>query len=143
MVAYRAKNSSELEGLLINGLDKVSNWLKQNKLTLNVKKTSFMTFGTSNMLNKMNDIQIKLQDANIKRESYTKYLGIIIDEKLSLEKHVEYIQRKVIPRLKLLGSLRNIVSKNTGLTIYKTMVSPLFDYCDVVLGTRAASEKSV
>ena len=58
----------------------------------------------------------------------------MIDEKLTFEKHVEYIQRKVIPRLKLLGNLRNIVSQNISLTIYKTMVAPLFDYCDVVLG---------
>ena len=133
-IAYRAKSRDELQGLLTVGLHEVSTWLRNNRLTLNIKKTSFMLFGTAGTLNKMSDIEVELQDNKVMRESHTKYLGVILDEKLTFEKHIDYTQRKVIPRLKLLGNLRNIVPIQTALTIYKTMITPLFDYCDVMLG---------
>ena len=37
-VAFRTKSNNELEGLLSTGLDRVSNWLKNDRSALNIKK---------------------------------------------------------------------------------------------------------
>ena len=37
-----------------------------------------------------------------------------------------------IPKLKMLGKIRNIVDKDTAFSLYQSLVLPLFDYCDVV-----------
>ena len=62
-------------------LQKVSIWLKANKLTLNVTKTQYIIFKSrKKKLNKNIDINNKL----IKRTEFTKFLGVYIDEQLEV-----------------------------------------------------------
>ena len=63
-------------------LQKVSIWLKANKLTLNVTKTQYIIFKSrKKKLNK--NIDIKLDNQLIKRTEFTKFLGVYIDEHLT------------------------------------------------------------
>lgn len=60
-----------------------------------------------------------------------KYLGIWINSQLSFSKHVKSIISKVSFRLKKLARLRNCLSKQTSLLLYKCMILPIFDYGDI------------
>ena len=65
--------------ILNEELTKYDNWLKSNKLTLNVKKTHFMIFHRS----RMNPVsaQISIRNEIIKQTNSIKFLGIIVDNK--------------------------------------------------------------
>ncbi len=52
----------------------------------------------------------------------------MLDPKLTFSTHVEYIKRKAISRLKMLGKTRAIVGADTSLQLYKSLITPLFDY---------------
>ena len=69
-----------------------------------------------------------------------KYLGVILDPTLSFTEHVEYIRNKVIPRLKMLEKTRCMVDKDTSLKLYKSLITPLFDYCSVVYDCLSARD---
>ena len=67
-------------------------WVNANILSLNIDKTNFMLFTPKNVSHCIDDIvmnQIKIQ-----KVKETKFLGVIIDNKLKLSTHVMYISKK-------------------------------------------------
>ena len=57
-----------------------------------------------------------------------RYLGVILDERLTSKDHVQYIRGKAISRLKILGKTRGLVSSGTSLQLYKTLITRIFHY---------------
>ena len=88
----------EYEGLVValnNELHKVSTWLDANKLSTNSKKTHFMVFHRSRI--KTSDINVVMQQNTIDRVNSTKFLGLIIDDKLKWHEHIQHkIARSVV-----------------------------------------------
>ena len=60
----------------------ISEWLKSNKLTLNISKTFYMVFhwGRRKCLG---DIELFIDNTKINETNTMKYLGVIIDAKLN------------------------------------------------------------
>ena len=67
-------------------LNNISNWLKANKLTLNVKKSHLFIFNINN--NKM-QIKLFIDKEELKQKHTAKYLGIFFDKNLTWSKHIE------------------------------------------------------
>ena len=60
-------------------LNNLSNWLKANKLSLNVAKTELMIIGSRQRLSaQCDDVVIRIDDQIIKRVVHTKSLGLTI-----------------------------------------------------------------
>ena len=57
----------------------VDNWLKANRLSLSVSKTSYMIIS-----NQKNAIEIRIRDSILTKISTVKFLGIILDENFLL-----------------------------------------------------------
>ena len=79
---------TEIEQHLIPAFCTVYEWLKCNKLSLNTMKTKFMVFGTNNKLNQSDKSPVTtpytlcFHNFEIKRVKHTKYLGLIVDDKV-------------------------------------------------------------
>ena len=72
----------------INGdLDTIEEWLKMNKLKLNVNKTKCMVWNGS--LNENENVIVNNNKIELVEE--IKYLGVIIDNKVNFKKHLDYI----------------------------------------------------
>ena len=67
VIYYADKTAKEVEITLQNDIDKVSDWLEENKLLLNQKKTNVILFGTKAKLNKVNTFSILLKGQEIAR----------------------------------------------------------------------------
>ena len=59
----------------------VDNWLKANRLSLNISKTSYMIIS-----NQKNAIEIRIRDSIITKVSTAKFLGVTLDENLTFKK---------------------------------------------------------
>ena len=93
---------NEIKDELISALHKVYNWLTSNKLSLNAVKTEFMIIGTANGLEKLEKCPVSKPylissgpDFHIRHVRCVKYLGIIGDDTLTWEEHIEYISIKL------------------------------------------------
>ena len=75
-----------MEDELNSELSKISIWLRANKLSLNIGKTHFMLF--SNKKRRHYDLNIKIDETKIEEVKKTKFLGVIIDNKLTWKDHV-------------------------------------------------------
>ena len=70
-------------------LDRINIWLRANKLTINIKKTHYMMFHRTRIKHKLRNITIC--GTNVSYTKNTKFLGVIIDNKLRWSDHINYI----------------------------------------------------
>ena len=91
---------------LRNELQAVIDWLRQNKLSLNVTKCEYMLLGSNKQLGNISEIgDLKVGEEQIKRVRKTKYLGLTIDETMSWNQQYKIVKGKVKGGLIPLGSL--------------------------------------
>ena len=127
-----AKTQIEIKLNLQIELTVVCEWLKANKLTLNSNKTKYIIFGTKNSLTTKPDLNIHVGTAKIERVSSMKYLGVILDEHLTIDEHITYIITKVSNKLGILRRAHEYLNMNTKILLYKSLVLPQLDYCDLI-----------
>ena len=106
-------NLSDMEDELNTELSKISTWLKTNKLSLNIGKTYFMLF--ANKKRKDHDLNIMIDGTKIEEVKKTKFLGVIIDNKLSWKDHVAHVASKVSRGMGMIIKARNYLNRKVYL----------------------------
>ena len=103
-----------------------------NKLSLNIGKTHFMVF--TNEKKRLNDLNILIDGTRIEEVKKTKFLGVIIDNKLSWKDHVAHVVGKVSRGLGMIIKARHYLNKQGLLTLYYPFVYPYLTYCNHIWG---------
>ena len=118
--------------ILNSELTKISTWLTENKLTLNVSKSHFMIFHRARI--KTNSIKLALGKSALKHVTFTKFIGVIIDDKLKFDNHISYIKNKISKGLGILIKARKYLNRRILLNLYYTFVYPYLIYCVEIWG---------
>ena len=111
-------------------LDIISNWLRLNSLFLHKTKTECVLFGTGIKLSNVDSFVITIDGHTINRVTEFKYLGVVLDERLSWNAHVKYVNARTGKRLGMLGRIRSNITASCAETVYKSFILPILDYCD-------------
>ena len=93
-------------------LQLLSTWLKSNKLSLNTTNSYYAVFHRARMKLPNNSIKFKIDNTNIKEVQCIKYLGVILDNKLSWIQHISYVKSKISKGIGIMYKARNYVNKN-------------------------------
>ena len=64
-----------------------------------------------------------------------KCLGVLLDEKLTFETHIEYICKKACAGIGALRTIKPFVPLCTLVTSYRSLIQPYFDYCSPLWDT--------
>ena len=99
------KDPEDIEMIINSDLAEIAEWLKVNKLTLNINKTICMIFSKRH---NHADVSIKLEGKLITRVSQTKFLGVIINDKLNWKAHISYISAKLSRAIGVIIKARNL-----------------------------------
>jgi len=86
-------------------VQKISDWLKVNKLSLNIKKTHFVVFHNRQKLIPEKLI-LKIDNVAIDQVSETKFLGVILHENLSWKPHILILKKKICKNIGILKALQ-------------------------------------
>ena len=78
----------------------------------------------------------------IQRVTYTKYLGVVTDEKLNWHEHVNYVCWSLIKFFGIFSKIKHFMNKNTARNIYFALIHSRINYGIVVYGKCAASYMS-
>ena len=123
---YADKNLKSLEETVNNELLKVSEWLNANKLTLIAKKSNYVIFRPYQ--SKLGySVNIKMFDnsthtfTSLECKEYVKYLGILLDSKMSWKFHIEYVALKISKIIGVIVRLRHFV-------ICSSLIFPYLSY---------------
>jgi len=77
-----------------NKIKLLNPWFVANKLSLSLDKTCYSIYGSRD-IEKLK-IHLKIDDVKIQQVDCYKYLGILIDSKLSWQNHIDYVYNKNI-----------------------------------------------
>ena len=123
---FTASNAQEISSTLSSELAKVV-----DSLFIHQGKMECVLFATGSRLATAN-LSVDIDGKELTRVAEYKYLGVILDESLSWNAHVNYLISKVGKRIGILGSTRRSISMHTAGIIYKSFILPVLDYCDTV-----------
>ena len=111
MSIYASKKVKTLETDLNTDLKATSEWLKANRLSLNIKKSHLIIFHSKSKKVDFTSFLIKLEGSKLKPSKYVKYLGIYIDENLSWRAHINELSKKISRANGILAKLRYFATK--------------------------------
>ena len=113
-------------------LENYSTWCTQNKLSVNSQKTKVMIFTAKKTHPRSADLNLILNGDRLEVVNFYKYLGVILDNNLTFERHINSIHKTVCFRTYQLSCLKIFLTIKMALNIYKTTILPHFDYADIV-----------
>ena len=110
----------------------VYTWVKVNKLSLNIEKTNFMLFMPKNF--PCLKVSVVIDNHPINEVHHTKFLGVIIDNKLKWKEHIDYISKKIAKGIGVIVKARKVFDKVTLLSLYNSLILPYLSYCIHIWG---------
>lgn len=119
-------NSKYLQQQVSQEIVKIDEWMRKNKLTLNYEKSNFMIIG--NKLSKTNGFKLVINKHVIPQTNSVKYLGVILDNNLSWQPHIESISKKLSKACGIIYKLRHYVPLSTLKLIYYSMFNSILQY---------------
>ena len=142
LIFFAGKSVRKIESQLSSDLDSLISWFRSNFLMLNVSKTKIMLIGTHQRLNTVDSFSVTAGNTILERVGTFKYLGVLMYQTLSWKEHISSMGRTISSRLAILRHTQKVLPKSSCLTLFNTMVLPLFDYCAVVWDSRGLESKS-
>ena len=119
---YKGDKMEDLVKIINGELENISLWLKINKLSLNIKKTHFIMFQRGKSTMSIPDITIDNQP--IDKVEKTKFLGVVIDSKLSWKNHICLVAGKLSKIIGMIIKAREYLNRSALLTLYYSLCIP-------------------
>ena len=114
------KNTDQVQQMMDDELKDIVIWLRANKLSLNISKTHYMLFSNKKVIQP--NVTIEINGQPITCVTKTKFLGVIIDNKLTWKEHISYICGKVAKGIGIISKVRKYLNKNTLLDLYYSFI---------------------
>ncbi len=131
---YSTKNYEDLMKNANEELSKLSEWFRASRLSLNISKTNYILFGNRRKCLADKKFKICIDGNTIERVTFTKFLGVYIDEDLNWKQHTAQISKKISKSLGILNRVKYILPRKVLVTLYRTMIHPYLIYCNIVWG---------
>ena len=125
-------NLDVLVHTLNHELSLLSKWFSANKLSLNLNKTNYILFAHRQRKTDFNKIAISINNINISRVTETKFLGVVIDENLGWNGHINLLESKISKTIGVLAKLKNIFPRSILLMLYNSLILPYLNYCTMI-----------
>jgi hypothetical protein len=117
---------TNIEDNINTEIEKVTDWLKLKKLSLNVKKTKAMLFHTVQRKVKVPNLIIEGSAVVFVKEF--NFLGIVLDSSLKWKKHIDFISNKINRISGIFYRLKRFLPENILLMLYNSLVLPHLNY---------------
>ena len=134
--------SSSCDSVLINDeLSKVQQWLILNKLSLNITKTKYMVFSPRSK--KIQLPNLTLNNTPIEHVNQFDFLGVVLDENVKWDKHINKVGNKINRNIGLISKLKYYLSVHTLKTLYNSLILRYFNYGILAWGLSTSSKRLV
>ena len=104
----------------------IHDWINANKLCLNTNKSAFMLFSRSK--NQIDFPDILINNEKIKKVDEYKFLGVLLDNKLSWKPHVLKLINIISRNTGIFYRIRSCLNLSASLTYYYSFIHPYLRY---------------
>ena len=130
---YSHKNIHQLFAKVNEELEKIGDWFKANKLSLNNKNTKYTLFHKNSI---KDDLPLKLPDLKIanneiERKKAIKFLGVMLDENVNWQEHIRTVENKIAKNIGLLYRAKYLLSESSLKCIYFAYIHSYLNYANI------------
>ena len=133
---YCNNDTNELIQQTNTELDKLNVWFSVNRLSLNIAKTNYMIFGNRAL---KTFLSIRINKVTINRVEATKFLGVLIDDKLTWKHHISLLKSKLSKCCAVMYKTSFLIDRRGMRIIYYSLCSPYIMYCAEIWGNTYAA----
>ena len=133
-VTYSSKYLDQALITVESEFKKILIWLSANKLIINLEKTHLMLF--TNCI-RPPSISIQANGKTIKEVTEVKFLGVIVDNNLKWNAHINYITKKISKSVSVLKMVKYTFPSDILKSIYYSLIYPYYMYCNIIWGSAA------
>ena len=114
-------------------LDKLFDWTTSNRLTINYDKTFYLII-TNQFNTEHSDYSFSLNGHILDMKRQGKFLGIILDDKLKFNHHIDYICNKISKSIGIIYRLKDVLPRHCLFSLYYSFIYPYLTYCNLIWG---------
>ena len=131
-----AKTIDNLRQTMVKDSKPLERWVDINGMVINMPKTKCMVVGTRARLQSQHSkcLDLTISGTPIEQVEELKLLGLLIDQHLTWQSHLDYICTKVAQRVALIRRIKSFLSTDDRLIFYRAMVAPLYEYGCIIWG---------
>ena len=107
---YTHKNQRVLRACIEHDLIKLYDWFGVNSLTLNINKTNLLLFDYRK--NVKNEFSVLVNGTTLKPIKSAKFLGVMLDDKLTWKEHVEKLKVKLKKSFGMICRGKNLLNSH-------------------------------
>ena len=137
-ILFKGPSAGDLIITANQELKSVVNWLSQNKLSLNIKKCNYIIFSRKGT-HADTHMKLKLNQNEITQLDQIKFLGYIVDHKLSWKPQIQYISSKISKSLAILQKLIKTINISNLQNLYYSFIYPYLINGITVWGSAGAT----
>lgn len=129
-IIISAQDVSELEAKANKDLKIIEDYTKANKLSINIKKTTYLIFNPKGK--KSPKLNLTLSTQTLEQVHESKFLGVWIDDHLSFKTHFQHVSKKLKSTLGIICQAKKILTYSTKKLLYDSLFLSHLDYCCLV-----------
>ena len=135
-VTAAGKHIEDIEQQLSVDCDRLSKWMKSNRLKLNQEKTHVMRIGTRRRLARTRQLKVTMDDATLQQENseVELLLGCQVQSDMKWNKQVASLKAKLMKRLNCLSHLRHGCPYHLRKTFAEGIFNSCLNYCLPLFG---------
>lgn len=137
IIIYAETEFGRLRDKMQEDLEKLSKWCIINKLTMNTKKTKCMLIFNNKTPPEDLKLNLRVRNDEIEQVDRYKYLGLIIQNNLKWNLHIQNTISRVSSLCGVLSRLGNRVNVATLKSIYYSKINSLISYLSPIWGPSA------
>ena len=116
---------------------KLVSWVYSNGLALNLKKTCYMIFSKRRL--DTSSLQITIDGQIIARKNEARFLGVIVDEKLTWSSHIKAIKSKMSRFIGVIYKIKSQIPLQARIQIFQSFIQSHLNFCSLVWGFASKS----
>jgi len=114
-------------------IEDVLAWMDSNKLKLNTSKTELLPVGVPSHISEWRGEMVDIAGCPVAFETSAKYLGVKIDQSLTMQNQISNICRCSFLELRWISSIHSFLSRDACEKFVNALITSRLDYCNSVL----------
>ena len=131
--SYKKNEAIGLFNIVNSELEKTSQWFKDNKLSINIKKPNFTLFHENSFKEEMplKLPALMIRNNNIERKSSIKFFGVMLDDHISSTDHERAVENKIAKNIGLLYRVSQFPNEDSPKTVYFSYILSYLNYVNI------------